>query len=361
MKLVENYVHRVASHCESGTLRNLLHHAGLTISEPMIFGLGSGPAFYYLFFAKGPSTFPLVAIRNYPGSILKNMQRLCGIDLHLQQFKTTDEAVREANALLDAGVPVAVSVDMFYMKYLPNFLHVHAPFHFILLIGRDDGTYAVSDPYFENTGQVTLEDLRIAWAPNAPLAKDNFLAYVRGVPAEINWKAAVVKAIRRTCKDLVLPPGVRRAMFFIGVQGMRTYAKKMRQWADRYRGVNLREGIIFNAIGFEDQGTGGAAFRLMYGAFLQEAAALFDNDDLRGLAQRMIEHGQEWRKTSRRIIEIAKDIPIHDDEYPAWFADHGARLNERLAAVSDEFLRKADFEQLFFGDLRRLVNGLKTR
>ena len=69
MAIIEAYRHQLASHCESGTVRNLFNHSGVDVSEAMVFGIGSGPAFYYLFFAKGPSGLPLVGVRNPPGQI----------------------------------------------------------------------------------------------------------------------------------------------------------------------------------------------------------------------------------------------------------------------------------------------------
>ncbi len=147
MNSIETYDHRVASHCETGSMRNLLVHGGMEITEPMVFGLGSGPAFYYLFFSKSHTSFPLVGIRNRPGSIIRNVSGLIGVDMFRKRYRTTAEAMREADRLIDAGTPVIACVDMYYMKYLPVFLHVHAPFHFIILVGHDDGSFLVSDPY----------------------------------------------------------------------------------------------------------------------------------------------------------------------------------------------------------------------
>ncbi len=43
-----DFQHRQSAHCESGVMANVLTHAGLPMSEPMAFGLGSGLAFAYL-------------------------------------------------------------------------------------------------------------------------------------------------------------------------------------------------------------------------------------------------------------------------------------------------------------------------
>lgn len=359
MKLVDGYRHEVASHCESGSVRNLLRHAGLTASEPMIFGLGSGPLFYYLFFVKGINRWPLLGIRNQPGRIAANVGKLCGVDLELKAYPSARAGMEAADRLLDAGTPVAAVVDMFYMKYLPRFLRHHAPLHFIVLLGRDERSYAVSDPYFEEVATLDRTDFAAAWETHAPLARDNLLVRVRSVPSSVDWKTAARRAIRRTCKAMVLPPLVRRVFFFVGVEGMRKFAREMVRWPDRYGGSALREGMMFNALGFEDQGTGGAAFRLMYGAFLREAAELFGSSELRDLSRRIIAHGREWRAASRQLIVLAKQIPMPEEDYAAWYAENSRMLRDGLADLSRKWLAFADTEQALFGDLLRAAGRLE--
>ncbi len=358
MKTIETYHHKVASHCETGSVRNLLNHAGIEISEPMVFGIGSGPAFYYLFFARGPSGFPLVGIRNPPGSILRNTKKLCGYNFCYKKYKTTDQAIEKANQLIDSDIPVAVTIDMFYMKYLPSFLRVHAPFHFIILVGREGDSYAVSDPYHNEIGILKEEDLRAAWETHAPLAKDNFLAYLDGSPSQIDLKGPVQKAILKTCNNILLPPGIKNLFWFVGIQGIKTYAKKILLWPKEYKGVVLREGILFNAVGFEDQGTGGGAFRLMYGAFLQEVSQMFKSQEMDDLAIQMIEHGNCWRNISRKIIKVGKTIPIDNDEYPDWYDKNKDVLKDGLSEISNDFLDRALFEEQFFNNLRKAAKRL---
>lgn len=358
MEIIPDYSHRVASHCETGSVRNLLVNAGLEVSEPMIFGVGSGPAFYYLFFAKGPSTFPLLGIRNKPGSIIKNVARLCGIEIFSRTYKTTDQAIEKANALIDSGTPAAACVDMFYMRYLPNFMRLHAPFHFIILVGRDGDSYAISDPYHEKIGVLGEEDLRAAWETHAPFGKDNLLMHVQSVPGRIDWKSAVVRAIRKTCRDMLPPPVVRSFLSFVGVEGIRRYARSIRQWPSAYRGVVLREGILFDAIAFEAQGTGGGAFRLMYGAFLQEVSRMFGSEAMSGLADEMIESGEGWREVSRRLISTGKTVPQEDGAYDDWYAENGSALREGLDEIGRLVDARAEFEEDLFRRLARAASGL---
>jgi len=358
MDVIKGFEHQVSSHCETGTTRNLLAWKGLEVSEPMVFGMGSGPAFYYLFFAKGPTTFPLIGIRNRPSAILKNVAKLGGIRVSMVQHRTTDAAMGAADALIDEGIPVAVSVDMFRMKYLPSFMRVHAPFHFIALVGRSGNTYAISDPYHHEIAELSKRDLMAAWETHAPMAMDNLLCEVRDAPKEVDWRPAAVLAIKKTCRTMLLPPVIGKAFFFVGVEGMRTYARKMRKWSTDYRGVRLREGILFNAVWFEDQGTGGAAFRLMYGAFLQEVSALFGSDEAAELAERLIEHGRQWRRWSRRVVVLGRTLPMDDGEYDDWLTEHRRELDDSLEGLAIDFEAFAKVEQQFFSDLRAAAGRL---
>jgi hypothetical protein len=347
-----DYRHEPASHCETGSLRNALRHAGLELSEPMVFGLGSGPAFYYLFFVKGPATLPMLGIRNRPGQIIQNVTRRLGIGCVAREHRTWEQALARVDELLARRVPAAALVDMFYMQYLPDFMRVHAPFHFVLLVGREGEHFWVSDPYAERVERLHVDALRAAWQTHARLSKNNYLVHLGALPREPDLRRASREAILRTCRDALLPRPLRRLFFFIGPTGMRTFARAMRRWPTRRRGVALREGILFHVVMFEEQGTGGGAFRLMYAAFLQELAERFSARRLGELAGQMAEHGRVWRNTSRKFAFLGKQIPMRDEDYEAWAVEHRAVLDEGLREIQDDFLRLADFEERFFPELK---------
>ena len=47
-----DFKHHQAAHCENGVTSNLLKHYGFNLSEPMVFGLGSGLFISYIPFYK---------------------------------------------------------------------------------------------------------------------------------------------------------------------------------------------------------------------------------------------------------------------------------------------------------------------
>ncbi|HBE01161.1 MAG TPA: hypothetical protein DC049_01610 [Spirochaetia bacterium] len=359
MNMISNFKHSAGAHCETGSLRNLLAFSGKEISEAMLFGIGSGPAFYYLFFQKNHVGFPLLGIRNRPGLVVKNCSGFCGIDIKTMQYKRVQDALKKTDELLNKNIPVAATVDMMYMKYLPEYLHIHAPLHFIAIVGKQDKEhYLISDPYFPEIGKLHIDDLSAAWETYSPLARNNTLSYITAIPGNINWKSAIKKGIQETVRNIILPPVINKLFIFVGINGIRLFASKIMEWPVKYRGVHLREGIMFTAVGFEDQGTGGGAFRIMYGVFLKEAADIFNSSALREMSDKMLAHGQYWTDTSRKIIRTGKKIPVADEEYEDWFAAQKNVLYTDLQEISERILHIAETENIFFRELGRIISDL---
>jgi uncharacterized protein YvpB len=356
--LIKNYKHKVASHCESGSLRNLLNFEGLNISEPMIFGIGTGLVFAYLKNAKGVSGFPMTAIRFPMGTIVKNVSKLLGIKTFFKMYKTTNEAIKMLDDLLAKGKPVAACVDMFYMKYLPPFMQIHVPLHFIVIFGKEGDDYIVSDPYSPQVAKLNIEYLKSAWQTNAMFSSNNLVVYIEDCPKEVNLKPAIIQGLKSACRTMVLPPIVKSMFPMFGIEGIKMFAREMTKWVKKYRGVQLREGIMFSPTILEEQGTGGGAFRMLFAAFLQESAEIFNSDPLRDIARKMVENGEKWRDASRELIKIGKPIPLENDKYPAWFEKNGKKLEESLIEASKLFIDRAIVEERIFTELKKIIPTL---
>lgn len=363
MPIIDNYQHRVSSHCETGSLRNILAYEGFKISEPMAFGIGSGVVFAHLFFTRGPSGFPVSALRFPMGAVFKNASKRLGIDIFQKKLKSPEAALEKANQLIDEGKPCAACVDMFYMKYLPKLMRIHVPLHFITLIGREKDFYYVSDPYYNEIGKLSVEDLKLAWETHSLMSSDNLLVYIKDSPSDdqIDWKRAIKKSINFTTVNMLLQPGIRELLPIFGVNGIKTFAKSILSWPEKYKGLVLREGMLGTANIFEEQGTGGGAFRMLYSAFLQEAAGVFNSDGLKEIALRMMENGHAWRDASRTLIRVAKPIPIKRKDYESWISDNNNKesLYEGIAESSRLFSERGDAEKIIFTDLKKVVKTLK--
>ena len=75
MKL--NFEHHRTAHCENGVASNLLLNRGLKLSEPMIFGIGSGLFFVYLPILK-VNFAQSISYRPMPGAIFSKASKRLG-------------------------------------------------------------------------------------------------------------------------------------------------------------------------------------------------------------------------------------------------------------------------------------------
>ena len=98
----------------------------------------------------------------------------------------------------------------------------------------------------------------------------------------------------------------------------------------------------------EEIGTGGAGFRFMYGAFLQEAAARTGITELNDYSQRITEIGDLWRDFAYKASRIFKK------------RDKGSDAQFTYDDLGDLLQQIAQRENTFFRELNQLV-GNHTR
>ena len=67
-----DFQHHQAAHCENGVTSNLLKFYGINLSEPMIFGIGSGYFFSHMPFIK-LNGMAVTSFRVLPGWIFKRV------------------------------------------------------------------------------------------------------------------------------------------------------------------------------------------------------------------------------------------------------------------------------------------------
>ena len=65
-----DFTHHQSAHCENGVVSNLMKFNGFQISEPMVFGIGSGLLFCYIPFLM-INRAPAITYRTMPGQIFK--------------------------------------------------------------------------------------------------------------------------------------------------------------------------------------------------------------------------------------------------------------------------------------------------
>ena len=128
---------------------------------------------------------------------------------------------------------------------------------------------------------------------------------------------------------------------YVGINGIFYLAESIRHWEEK---LGRRKAMLHLAQVIrmsEEIGTGGAGFRFIYAAFLQEAAEKTGLDVLNEYSERITAIGDQWRlfayKGSRFFKNRGKE--------PCSYEDLGALLKNI-----------AEQEKAFYHDLEKTVN-----
>jgi hypothetical protein len=328
------FKHTMAAHCESGALTALLNHGGMSISEPMLFGIGAGIFFAYL---KIPSMqFPVFAVRSRPGSLRGNAARRLGVAFHTKRFHDPKKARDELTALIERKVPVAIQTDMFYMEYIPAHLRTHFNAHFVVIFGKENGRFHVSDCYYPESATILEDSLDKARFAKGDFSPNGLMVYPMSLPPEIDWEKAVRGGIHQAARDMLRIP-----LPFVGVRGIRLFARKILSWPKLATSDDqLSHEIMKINVLLEEQGTGGGGFRFIYATFLQEAAKLLGRSEYEALSKKMMDNGDRWRDISLFAARTGRD---RDFRRP------------KLEELSAMIRARADEEERLFKELLELT------
>lgn len=327
------FKHQQAAHCENGVASNLLKHQGIEISEPMVFGLGSGLFFVYLPFLR-VNFSPAFSYRPMPGWIFKRMAKLLGIKFKRQKFNSPEKAQQTLDKNLTENIPTGLQVGVYGLSYFPEEYRFHFNAHNLVVYGKDDKQYQISDPVMQFPTSLTHKELEKVRFAKGALAPKGHLYYPIYIPEEINWEKAIKKAIKKNCRDMLAPVPI------IGVNGMRMVAKNIKKWPKKI-GVPKTNHYLGQLIRMQEEiGTGGGGFRFIYAAFLQEAAEILKNNKLKELSEEMTQIGDMWRDFAVQIARVYKKRSNQEDVYQY---------------LSDKMLEIADREEAFFKQLKKAV------
>ncbi len=327
-----DFKHKMSAHCENGVTSNLMHFYGLELSEPMIFGIGSGLFFTYLPFIKLNGA-PVTSFRPMPGAIFKRVNKTLGIKMKTQKFAgREDESMLELDNLLQNGIPVGMVVGVYHLNYFPAPMRFHFNAHNLVAYHKKDNQYLVSDPVMENPEWISADDLKRVRYAKGTYKPQGKMYHVVKAPESIALELAIKKSIKHTAMMMVKAPGP-----IIGVSGILLLARSIRKWpinydqkkAARYLGSVIRMQ--------EEIGTGGAGFRFLYAAFLQESSKLLNAPILQEISNQMTEVGDLWRKFAIDSGRVVKNRPQNGESYDS--------VADQLVIISG--LEKAIFTQLY--------------
>jgi hypothetical protein len=309
-KHIIDYTHRQAGHCESGATSNLFRFYGMELSEPMAFGIGNGLYFSYIPFLKIQFA-PMMSFRNFPNTVFRRSTNHLGVDATvIKSFKDPKEAMSALDKNLEKGIPTGLQVGVFQLTFFPPEYRMHYNMHNLVVFGKENGMYHVSDTVMEFPQTITYDDLvRVRYAKGA-FAPKGKMYWINSVNKEVDFKPAIQQGIKKTVKEMIGIP-----FPLIGVKGIRWMARDMKKWPKKhgndkaafYLGQVLRMA--------EDFGTGGAGFRYIYGAFLKEVGEKYNSADMLQAADMMGKTANKWREFTYIGARNCKNRSKPEEDY----------------------------------------------
>ncbi len=320
-KTAKDFIHKHAGHCESGVMSTMLTHHGMPLSEPMVFGLSSALSFAYLPFIK-LAGMPLIAYRSIPKAIIKGLQKNLGVKMKIETFSNQQKGQDRLDALLQEGKIVGAQTSVYWLPYLPDEMRFHFNGHNLLVYGKEDDIYKISDPVFEHVVEANEQEFLKARFAKGVMAPKGAIYYPTYVPETIDYERIVPKAIKTVAKRMLKTP-----VPIAGLKGIRYLAKTIRKLeAKDRRYARLFLGHIVRMQ--EEIGTGGAGFRYIYASFLQETGKILSNETLLESSEMMTEVGDSWREFA---LLIAKSIRTKKSETVDFDA-----IAKKLESIADE-------------------------
>ena len=301
--MTPEFDHIQAAHCENGVTVSLLRNIGVDrITEPLAFGIGSGLFFTYIPLLK-VNNGPAFAFRTMPGLIFKRTCRALDIHIRRRRFRRKAEARAYLDECLEAGHAVGCQVGVYYLPYFPKEYRFHFNAHNLIVFGKSNGRYLVSDPIMEHPSSLSdyeLERVRFARGVLAPRGQIYYPVPGKPVTDEM-IRQGIRHGIKRNIRHMLHIPGP-----IAGISGIRYTAGRIKKWRDllgvKKAGVWLAQLVRMQ----EEIGTGGGGFRYIYAAFLQEAHAYCPNDILLSASASFTRAGDLWRDAAVHAAGIYK-------------------------------------------------------
>ncbi len=322
--LINKFVHRVGSHCESSSMRDLFEFHGFPMSEPMAFGLDATMGFGFFDTTNSISFIPKSDIAFFLGGKQATIDsnslacRLLGITLRKQSYTSADKAWEESKKMLDQNNPLILKVDLGYLPYFEQEGEIHFGGHAITLAGYDEVKEIayIGDTEYEGFQEISIEKLKQAriseYGPKFMHPNNVQFSMIRRSDGKYPPLAAGVKVAIQKVVNNMLRPSVNNN----GIQGLKQFAASISLWKEKLQGETKdpqgksisRARLMFGLLNgyIEEWGTGGSCFRKLYLEFLNE---LLTHPQLR-------DGPRAWSESDFNILKEV--IPIMDQVVYDW-------------------------------------------
>jgi Domain of unknown function (DUF4872)/Butirosin biosynthesis protein H, N-terminal len=326
--IVPGFQHVPGVHCGSTAVADALRTAGVSVSEPVAFGLGAGLGFFYL------AVPGLTPSRFFQGRSARLELEACaalGVPAAERTAGDAAAALAGVRAALGRGISPILATDLSRLPYWRS----RTPFggHRVVLAGIDPGA---GRAYLADTDRpgleaLTLDELDAARASVAPPFGAPGRPWIEVEPGATArpFAAVAAEAIRRQARDLLLD--VDGAA---GISALERFAAELPEWPARAGDDRDRVRCFrFAAQTIEVRGTGGGLFRRLYARFLRAVEEALPGLAPLGLPGRMEALADGWTALAAGLVRLAEE--------------GGARVPAEVAAQARAL---AEGERRFFED-----------
>ncbi|WP_267643197.1 BtrH N-terminal domain-containing protein [Haloarchaeobius amylolyticus] len=324
--MLTGFAHETGNHCGSTSLRDVSDFNEWGLSEPLCFGIGAGLGFSYIEREDSPT-------RQFVGRspwLETGFYDHLGITFEERDGQPFDDAWTDIRTHLDAGRPVLLFVDIYYLEYFDS--DVHFSPHVVVAVGHEDDTVLLADSEFDDVQRLPLDQLADSLDSDhgffGPI-RNHWLAPTGEEPTR-PVANAIHDGIALTTKTMLEPESfsfsdASTSTGTHGLAGMRAFGRDLPDWQALPDATWCTRFAYQNV---EKRGTGGGAFRGLFAPFLDEAAERTDLVTAE-LAAEAHEIASDWSDIGQSLKRAG--LADEEDEAKAAYEEAG----EQVLAVAD--------------------------
>ena len=290
----------IGQHCETTATGSLLKSLGITLSEPMLFGLGEGLGF--IFWNMKIMDFPFIGGRVKPDALTQNIVKNLNLKIEVKETSSIKKAWGNVKTAIDTKIPVGLKLDCFHLEYFEN--NIHFAGHYVAMYGYDDD-YAYLIDTRQQGGKVktSLKSLELARNEKGPMSSKNRSYTIEKTNKKFKLKQAIKTAIKNNAADYLNPP-----IKNIGYKGILKTIIEIKKWFNSTK--DIKRDFTTTAMLMEKAGTGGALFRNLYRDFLKESADLLESEQVHKAFEEFSKIAVLWTEVSLLFDKAGKSSKI---------------------------------------------------
>lgn len=354
MITIDGYSQFGSHHWETGSIRNVLAHEGVTaphtgqpFSEAMLLGLSGGVAVMYFIFEYEGYPPHLALGTRYPFNAIDQVVDRLKLQAESKQTSSQKKAVDNLLSALVVGTPVMVWADMFTLSYnaLPPSAFPGMMPIVVFAYGIEEGMVAVADrsrvPLTTTTGELAEARARQNNVKNRIMTLD-FDEEFEGISLEM--LAEAVQAGIADCISLYTQKPPKGSANNFGLKALDRWAglindrKAKKGWPKVFTTPeHLYEALKALYIAIEQNGTGGAASRNLYADFLDEASVVLDRPALNDAADAFRASAERWTELAATALPESI-VPLREtrgllEQSHTLFKERGDQAREEMLEI----------------------------